>query len=444
MWIQRRLPTSWARTPTADLAVLGIPTARYLGQRAAFFLVGLVFPTLFVALLTAFGWQLPFTVPVLAGIVIGALLSLLPAYNAKSDAAVAREEFTRAVGAFTDLTALERQAGAGTTQALESAAAVGDSWVFVRIREELAQARWAGKPPWDALSELGAALQVPGLADLGDIMRMSGEQGVAVYDSLRARAASNRDAVLAADHARANRASEALTMPTAALGVIFLLLLATPAVIRIALGYPMNPNPHSPTPGTTSKGHHHAHHLPADPHDPVQRDPGTAGADSRRIRQRDPGAGRHRSGSVPGGHCGRGDHHQRRHVPGQPDQLTHRDRGSLSLELVILVPVMLLVIFGAIQTALHYHARNVAQSAAAEAVTAGTTTRGTTAAAREAADSFIATASDGILTDTTVAVNRTATTVTATVQGHSLAVLPLLPTPLIRQTVSGTIEQPPT
>ncbi len=236
VWIQRHLPIAWTRTPAADLAVLGIPTARYLGQRAAFFGVGLVFPTLFTAVLAAFGWALPFTVPVLAGLVFGAVLSLVPAHNAKSDAAVAREEFTRAVGAFTDLTALERQAGAGTTQALESAAAVGDSWVFVRIREELAHARWAGKPPWDALSDLGTTLQVPGLADLGDIMRMSGEQGVAVYDSLRARAASNRDAVLAADHARANRASEALTMPTAALGIIFLGLLATPAVIRIALG----------------------------------------------------------------------------------------------------------------------------------------------------------------------------------------------------------------
>ena len=105
---------------------------------------------------------------------------------------------------------------------------------------------------------------------------------------------------------------------------------------------------------------------------------------------------------------------------------------------------MLLAIFGAIQAALHFHARNVAQSAAAEAVTAGTTTRGTTAAARTAAEAFITTAGDGILTDATVTVNRTSTTVTTTVQGHSLAVLPLLPTPLIRQTVSGTIEQPPT
>lgn len=105
---------------------------------------------------------------------------------------------------------------------------------------------------------------------------------------------------------------------------------------------------------------------------------------------------------------------------------------------------MLLVIFGVVQTALHYHARNVAHAAAAEAVTAGTTTRGTTAGARAAAETFISSAGDGILTQADVTITRTATTVTATVQGHSLAVLPLLPTPLIRQTVSGTIEQPPT
>ena len=105
---------------------------------------------------------------------------------------------------------------------------------------------------------------------------------------------------------------------------------------------------------------------------------------------------------------------------------------------------MLLAIFATIQTALHFHARNVAQSAAAEAVTAGTTTRGTTTDARNAAQAFIAQAGDGVLTDSAVTVNRTATTVTVTVQGHSLGVLPLLPTPLIRQTVSGTIEEPPT
>ena len=236
VWLLRQLPTRLARTPAADLAVLGVPPARHLGQRAAFFGVGLVFPSLFTALVWAFGWRLPFGVPVLAGLVMGAGLSVVPVVEARRRAGVARAEFTRAVGAYTDLTALERQAGAGSTQAMESAAAVGDSWVFVRIREELARARWAGRAPWDALTDLGTDLQVPALSDLADIMRMSGEQGVAVCDALRARAASSRDAVLAADHARANQASEGLAMPVAALGIVFLILLATPALIRIALG----------------------------------------------------------------------------------------------------------------------------------------------------------------------------------------------------------------
>ena len=111
---------------------------------------------------------------------------------------------------------------------------------------------------------------------------------------------------------------------------------------------------------------------------------------------------------------------------------------------MVLFPVVLLVIFGTIQIALHLHARDVAQAAAAEAVTAGTTTGGTTATAATAARTYVEQAGDGILTDTDVTVSRTATMVTATVTGHSLNVVPLLPTPLIRQTVSGTIEQAPT
>jgi pilus assembly protein TadC len=236
LWLLRTLPRRLARTPRADLAVLGVTPAQHLGQRAAFFAVGVVFPTAFTALVWAFGWQLPFSVPVLAGLALGVALSLVPVAEARRRAVVAREEFTRAVGAYTDLTALERQAGAGSTQAMETAAAIGDSWVFARVREELARARWSGQAPWDALTELAKGLQVPALADVADIMRMSGEQGVAVYDALRARAASSRDGLLAADHARANQASEGLAMPVAALGIVFLILLATPALIRIALG----------------------------------------------------------------------------------------------------------------------------------------------------------------------------------------------------------------
>ena len=234
--LQRQLPTRMVRVPTADLAVLGISPAAHLGQRAGFFAVGLVFPALFTAVLWACGWTLPLSIPTVAGPLLGAGLSVIPNVEVTRSATIARQEFTRAVGAYTDLVALERQAGAGTAQALEAAATVGDSWVFVRIREELARARWSGHSPWDALTDLGTQLQVGGLGDLGDIMRLSGEQGAAAVDALRARAAASRDAVLATNQANANKASEGLVMPVAALGIIFLALLAAPAVLRIAQG----------------------------------------------------------------------------------------------------------------------------------------------------------------------------------------------------------------
>lgn len=110
---------------------------------------------------------------------------------------------------------------------------------------------------------------------------------------------------------------------------------------------------------------------------------------------------------------------------------------------MVVFPVVLLLIFGAVQTAVHLHARNVALTAASEAVSAGTTTTGTSTAARQAAQAYIESAGDGILATSDVTVTRTGTTVTATVTGHSLQVVPLVPTPVIRQTVSGTIEQPP-
>jgi Flp pilus assembly protein TadG len=113
------------------------------------------------------------------------------------------------------------------------------------------------------------------------------------------------------------------------------------------------------------------------------------------------------------------------------------------LEWVVLFPAILLLIFGTVQTGLHFHARTIASAAASEGVHAGSTTTGSTAAAVAAAQQFITDAGDGMFTDSTVEVQRTATTVTVTVRGYSLGLLPGVSTPTIRQTISGPIERPP-
>ena len=137
----------------------------------------------------------------------------VPNYNALDDARKARLEFARALGAYIDLVALERNNGIGVRQAMEAAAEVGDSWVFTRLSEELTRSRWSGLPPWDALHTLAEELGLPELDDFADIMRLSGEEGASVYATLRARSASMRTAMLNDEIAQANAVGERMTHP---------------------------------------------------------------------------------------------------------------------------------------------------------------------------------------------------------------------------------------
>jgi Flp pilus assembly protein TadB len=237
LWGIKTLPAGmWARTPTRELAILRKPLSRFYGEKILYALLGLVIPPLLTVLFNTFDAGLPLFVPVFASIALAAVMFLLPDYNARDDARRARAEFSRALGAYIDLVALERHNGAGPRQAMEAAATVGDSWVFTRLSEELARTRWSGLTPWEALRSLADELGLPELDDLADIMRLSGEEGAQVYASLRARSAAMRTAMLNTEKARANEVAERMTIPMSLLGVIFLAILVTPALLRVIGG----------------------------------------------------------------------------------------------------------------------------------------------------------------------------------------------------------------
>jgi Flp pilus assembly protein TadB len=236
LWVTRHVPAWPTPVPTHDLALLGVPVHRFHGQKALYALFGLLFPVALTAAVTLVGVSLPVLVPAGLSIVTAIALSFLPDLNVRSDAAAAREQFTRALGAYIELVALERLAGAGPRQAMEAAATIGDSWPFRRIAEALARSRWSGVPPWDALAALASDLELDALADLADIMRLSGEEGAAVYQTLRARSAAIRSAMVTDELAKANRAGERLTLPGAVLALTFAILLTAPALIRLVVG----------------------------------------------------------------------------------------------------------------------------------------------------------------------------------------------------------------
>jgi len=232
-WALRVLPASLRPVPEADLALLEATPAGFLGQKMAFALIGLFTPALLEAILVLGGIPLPVAVPVVATLGLAVGLFLLPDLSVRQDAARAREEFVRALAAYIDLVALERYCGSGTRQALEVAAGISDSWVFRRLRETLAYSTWAGEPPWDGLSAMARRLAIPDLADLADIMRLSGSEGAQVYRTLRARATSMRTAMLNDDLTKANEVSEKMSIPVSVLGIVFMVILVAPALLTV-------------------------------------------------------------------------------------------------------------------------------------------------------------------------------------------------------------------
>jgi len=234
LWGLRMLPPGlWVRTPSRELALLRISVAQFYGEKLTFAGLGLLIPPALTLLFNSLGLGIPLQIPAVASIGLAIVMFFLPNYNALDDARKARLEFARALGAYIDLVALERNNGIGVRQAMEAAAGVGDSWVFTRLSEELTRSRWSGLPPWDALHTLAEELGLPELDDFADIMRLSGEEGASVYATLRARSASMRTALLNDEIAQANAVGERMTIPGSLLGVIFMALLVAPSLLRM-------------------------------------------------------------------------------------------------------------------------------------------------------------------------------------------------------------------
>lgn len=234
MWVHTHTTLSQlVSVPTKDLAVLRIPTHQLVGEKILAALIGLLFPPVAVMLFALLGVNLG--VPATAGacLVLAGVFFVLPDVRVRADAKKARAAFARAVGAYIELVALNRNGGGGTYKSLEDAAKIGRSWPFERIREEITRTRLAGQPPWSGLQQLSYELDVPQLGDLADIMRRAGTNSEQVHDALRARARSFRIELLIEEQAKGNGDTVQMSVPLAVLALLFLVLLAAPLALRL-------------------------------------------------------------------------------------------------------------------------------------------------------------------------------------------------------------------
>lgn len=100
------------------------------------------------------------------------------------------------------------------------------------------------------------------------------------------------------------------------------------------------------------------------------------------------------------------------------------ERGSASIELVILLPALFAVMFLGMQAALYYQARTLAIAAAQEGARAAGAQYGTSAEGHRAARAYLADADSDSLEGARTRASRTATSATVTVTGRSLSVVP--------------------
>ncbi|WP_405020236.1 hypothetical protein OHV05_28565 [Kitasatospora sp. NBC_00070] len=229
----RSLRLAGARIPHRQLSMIGRSPARFVAHKLLFALIGLMTPGYLVLVSVLVDWQLPWMVPVLVGPALALLGWLLPDGIVAGEAKEARTEYLHGIAAYLELVALERAADCGPAEALRRAAVVGRSTVFRRIRDALERAATDRLPPWDGLDALATELGLTPLQDVADIMRLSGSDGAAVYDTLRARSKSLRDELLAEDLARANADSERMVAPGAALTLLMTVLIAFPALYQM-------------------------------------------------------------------------------------------------------------------------------------------------------------------------------------------------------------------
>lgn len=126
----------------------------------------------------------------------------------------------------------------------------------------------------------------------------------------------------------------------------------------------------------------------------------------------------------------------------QPHRL-HRggaERGSMSLQAVILFPVFIVLIFGILQGSFWMHAQNLAQSAASSGYSSAKSYNAGDGAGQSAASAILSNGASSIR-NTNVSISRSGTNVTVTVTGLGPSILPGWGGPGVSATVSGPIEQ---
>jgi Flp pilus assembly protein TadG len=116
------------------------------------------------------------------------------------------------------------------------------------------------------------------------------------------------------------------------------------------------------------------------------------------------------------------------------------DRGSVSVELVIATPLLLMMLLAIVQFALWSHATHIAQAAASQGLAAARVQGATTTAGRAGAQRVLDQLGQGPLTEASITSGRTADSASVAVTGVASSVIPFLRLP-VHAEAAGPLER---
>ena len=115
------------------------------------------------------------------------------------------------------------------------------------------------------------------------------------------------------------------------------------------------------------------------------------------------------------------------------------DSGFSALEMAVIFPVTIFIVFGIVQFGIWYHANDIAQSAAQQGVRSASAYGASQTDGRTEAGKVVNENAHGLIIHTQITSDRGAQTATVTVTGDAIQVIPFIPLP-VKATATAPVE----
>ncbi len=213
------------------LRVIGRPLAAHVGYLIIGTIVGLVLPSLVLAVLNIAGVvDLSIFIPIGLSLLVAVLVPTVIHSSAIADADEIRIDLRHQLSAYLDMMTMLLAGNAGHEGALQQAAEAGDGLLFRRLRRRMREVATTGQSLVNALALVADDFEMPELEQVASAAALSAAEGAPVAKTLAAKCSTLRSTLAADDEGKARVRNDKVTPPLVGMAVLFMALLIYPAL----------------------------------------------------------------------------------------------------------------------------------------------------------------------------------------------------------------------